>query len=232
MQEMLPDYVFDRLEADDRMAFERALPHYPDLSEEIKQVRSVFSKVEQMDIDGELRKRTMYMSEKVNSRLEKRLPQRRKPGITFKYLVPAFALGFIALTIFFPTTVNNFIKKMFSRNKVEITAEIQDIKIVNPNALSVLLDSAVTLDDVGEVVDNSMFSTTGRNKSLSLPDDELAEHLNYLLAEKLANDKGNGALGLEDIYLPSYQLLDGIDYLDEDELHFILDELDKSRINS
>lgn len=100
LQEMLPDYVFGRLSVDEIQLFEYYLPNYPDLQEEIKQVRAVFGKVEEMDFDKKITQKTRNLSIKVMNRMDAKTAKQRRVSFTARYLVPTFGLAILLIIIF------------------------------------------------------------------------------------------------------------------------------------
>ncbi len=102
MEEMLPDYVFGRLLPDEKEKFELSLSNYPDLSREVQEVRKVFSKLERLDFDNYLERKTRNIPIKVSEKLQqKRNPLNifARPG--FVSLVAGIGVILIAISIFF-----------------------------------------------------------------------------------------------------------------------------------
>lgn len=95
MQELLPDYAFGRISDEDKIKFETTLPLYPDLEQEIKDVRAVFSRVEKMDFNAKVSSHTRNLSVKVNDRLAKKT-KRKSP---VRRLVPVFGMLVAAIVI-------------------------------------------------------------------------------------------------------------------------------------
>ncbi|MFP4529351.1 MAG: hypothetical protein ACLFQX_12450 [Candidatus Kapaibacterium sp.] len=103
MEEMLPDYVFGRLGDDEYEAFERSIGHYPDLENEIRDVRSVFSRAESMDIDGMFKSKSRNMSVKVRQRREQQRAARPAGNVFFRFVLPTAGLvAIVALMLFNP----------------------------------------------------------------------------------------------------------------------------------
>jgi hypothetical protein len=95
MQELLPDYAFGRISEEDKIKFETTLPLYPDLEQEIKDVRAVFSRVEKMDFNAKVSSHTRNLSVKVNDRLAKK--SKRKSPV--RRLAPVFGMLVAAIVI-------------------------------------------------------------------------------------------------------------------------------------
>lgn len=106
MEENLPDYIFNRLSPDNIIKFEQSLPDYPDLIEEIKQVRVVFEKLEKIDFDKVAFDKLSDLPTRVNARLNKNINQQKIYSRKGKYLVPALAAA-VLLALALP----NFLTK-------------------------------------------------------------------------------------------------------------------------
>ena len=105
MQELLPDYIFNRLSEDVKQKFEASLPNYPELNEEINDARRVFGKIEQIDFDSIIERKTRNLSVRVNHRLA-RQPQRSKNvSWAMRFVVPT--LGFVFLIFVFFNNQSN-----------------------------------------------------------------------------------------------------------------------------
>lgn len=101
IQELLPDYVFNRISDEEKIKFEQELPKYSDLQDEIKEVKSVFAKLDKMDLDNTLSHYTRNTSVKVNNRLAAKKQKVPFFNNAVKYLIPTAALFFIAYFVFF-----------------------------------------------------------------------------------------------------------------------------------
>jgi hypothetical protein len=129
MEENLPDYIFGRLNSESKEIFERTLPNFPDLIEEIKQVRNVFNKLEQIDFDKISYLQTKDLPDKVAIRLRTNTHSQtyknynnrfeQKYIRSWKYLLPAMAiLVFIALIL--PNIyLNNKNKAIFLNSNIK-----------------------------------------------------------------------------------------------------------------
>ncbi len=104
MQEHLPDYVFGRLSPEECQRFESTLPDYPELQEEVSEVRKVFQKLESMNLDNYIERKTRNIPLKVSNRFQ----QRRQPlaflsSRSFRAAVAGVGMLIIVFSlIFFP----------------------------------------------------------------------------------------------------------------------------------
>ncbi|GEM_PF-2820624 len=97
MHDLLSDYAFERLSESEDKIFEYNLQFYPELNEEIEEVRAIFSSIDQMDMDKFLSERTKDLSVKVNSKREKR---RYKKQIGLKrFVLPIAIMMLIAFIV-------------------------------------------------------------------------------------------------------------------------------------
>lgn len=84
LQEMLPDYVFDRLDNSDKFLFEENVKNFPDLIEEINQVKAVFNRFDKMEFEDKINHRARNFSVKV---IEKKQNQKSYKFTGGQYLV-------------------------------------------------------------------------------------------------------------------------------------------------
>lgn len=98
MEERLPDYIFDELSIEEKEIFDNSLPDYPDIAEEITQVRKTFALLDKIDYDKVLFDKTKDIPSRVVRALNQPKPSRK--GQTLRFLVPALvvsALLFVAI---------------------------------------------------------------------------------------------------------------------------------------
>ena len=93
MEEMFADYAFGRLSPEAAADFERSLPQYPDLEQELVEVRAVFGRVARTAFTEQFDRETRNLSVNVLKRLENKGKVRR----TLTRLLPAAALAAAAV---------------------------------------------------------------------------------------------------------------------------------------
>lgn len=98
MQGLLADYAFGRLGEEERAAFERSLPQYPEIEQELRDVREVFSRVERTEFIHHYERRSRNLPVSILKRIEKKSKGRRSLG--FRTLP---ALGLIVAAIIMVT---------------------------------------------------------------------------------------------------------------------------------
>ncbi len=129
MEENLPDYIFDRLNFESKEIFERTLPNFPDLIEEIKQVKNVFNKLEQIDFDKISYLQTRDLPDKVSARLRTNKHSQtyntynnrfeQKYIRSWKYLLPAMAI-LVLIALMLPNIyLNNKNKAIFLNSNIK-----------------------------------------------------------------------------------------------------------------
>ncbi|MFN3270826.1 MAG: hypothetical protein ACK42G_09575, partial [Candidatus Kapaibacteriota bacterium] len=69
MEERMPDFIFGRLNPEEKETFERSLSNYPDLQREVQEVREVFHKLDDLDLDAFLDRKTRNIPVRVSARL-------------------------------------------------------------------------------------------------------------------------------------------------------------------
>jgi len=99
-EEMLPDYAFGRLQTEDAVLFEESIIAYPDLEQELIEIKSVFSKVEKMDFNSILEHRTRNISVRVQEKLNAPKSHSDKMSTVFRIVIPTVGLAAMALFFF------------------------------------------------------------------------------------------------------------------------------------
>jgi hypothetical protein len=229
MQEALPDYVFGRISEEDKKAFDNTLPQYPDISEEINQVRSVFSKVEKLDLNNDVSKRTRNMSVRVMNRMNKPPAYRNSYSFAMKYLIPS--LGALVIGIFiFKNNYDLTINKTPENAKTTISIDSSEKKLIMPSEMAVLFDDS--LDEEEIAVFNEDISQGLQINDLT--DEDIAEYVNNETIDDLSDDGLNIGPDEVNIHKSSnfYELLDNLEKLDEEDFQKILKDLTNANIFS
>jgi len=230
--EMLPDYVFNRLKEDEVMIFENSTTGYPDIQQEIADVRAVFDRVEKIDFDRIIDHRTKNLSYKVNQRLNKKKSMFGFSG-TIRYLVPTLAVFILVFLYFQPGKFKNL--NNFSEIAVaDINTE--NPLLVNNKDISYLLDSGM---DIMEVFDatNSLNSGSTGSHFIDIPnsivDDNNLGDLNDILMDEVFKH-GNEKTSMIKIQNNDYDndIYDNLNELNEDDIQELLKEIENAKIIS
>jgi hypothetical protein len=235
MQGMLPDYVFGRLSEEEQKLFETNLGNFPDLQDEIKNLRGVFQRLDTMDLDAEIEWRTRNMSVKVHDRLTY---NRRNPGLygkLMRYLAPALGVAFIALYLYNPNFLdkNKLIQQQQQQQKQIAVASPLPDQIINDKDLASLDASMLSMKDMNDLTDLSSSQQTNiagiavDGESQSIQD----EADDYIAKQLLGNSKQSSKLVLsqDDNY---DDLIEQIEQLDDNDIQYILKELKNAKISS
>lgn len=99
MQELLADYAFGRLGEEERAAFERSLPKYPQIEEELREVREVFSRVDRTEFVRHYDRKSRNLSVNVLKYVEKKSNTRRSLGFRMLPALGLIVVGIIAVTL-------------------------------------------------------------------------------------------------------------------------------------
>lgn len=213
MQELLPDYCFNRINEEDKRFFESNIESFPDLQKEIEDVKAVFAKIDELDFDGIISRKTRNLSVKVNKRLKKDKPA---VGRSFmKYLVPTFGIAILMFAAFYVFKPGD---RLEPANKA-----LPEFMVLNPNDESKLFDSTMTGE---ELIDLSQYL----NNSLTSDDILLASRdtANIEIADNLIMDNIKDADDVFMVGIPSEHysnILDEIDNVDESDLQGILKDI-------
>ncbi|MFN3780945.1 MAG: hypothetical protein ACK4SO_02075 [Candidatus Kapaibacteriota bacterium] len=160
LEELLPDYVFGRLNSNEKELFEKSIQNFPELIKEVENVRNVFSRLQDMDLDRFLDMKTKNIPVQVSQRLYRKtnpLNFLAKPA--FVSVVAGLGVVLLIVSILF-TRINkdkNVIDETITRNNVAenvpyIFPELDDIA-------NLALFENETLSDIPELyLDNFSFS--------------------------------------------------------------------------
>ncbi len=227
MQELLPDYTFERISEEDRVRFESTLPNYPDIQKEIEDVRAVFRRVEKMKIDEKINQHTRNLTVKVHSKMNKESLVSPYYKIV-KYLVPIGGLAIIALMVFGDYV---FVPNQSANNVSNIAIEKPFLKL-KPGTIDLVLDSGLSDEEFVEIT-NSIKMPNNDNSLSNLAevyiDNELSidNIINDIINDWLDNDV-NYRNNM--VYNGYASVTDYLDELPEDEFQLLLKELENEEI--
>lgn len=226
MQEHLPDYVFGRLSPEECQRFETTLPDYPDLQKEVLEVRKVFQKLDSMNLDNYIERKTKNIPAKVSARLQ----QRRQPipffaSRSFQTAVAGAGLLIIIFSlIFFPKKQNTFDTiPQTSRNQISEQKDLEPLfKIEGMEELVSSLPKEV------DFVNQLSGTSPAAFESLSHTP-EVAVTLDSLMKETLISSiNANTQISID---IMSYsQLLDNLNNLDESDFIELIKEIENVNI--
>jgi hypothetical protein len=228
MQELLPDYVFGRLSVSDKNYFELSLPDYPEIREEINEVKAVFSRFERMDIDKIFESRTRNMSVKVNNRLEN-AKNRPVSNRLFKYIAPAFGMVFLLAVMLFPEKFS-FMSNSGSVSSDSINKEYQVFSGIDD--LKAQLGDSIKLYDISVDYADAMVHSCGIN----IPEEsseELETEISNICEEEIVNSiKNDKETRVFTNPISELDLMDQLNEIDESDFQIILKELKNAKISS
>ncbi len=223
MQELLPDYVFDRINEDDKLVFEQSLPSYPEIQNEIIEVRTVFKKMEMMDIEKPMRDKSRNLSVKVNQKLAQNKKYVYKSNLSIKILMPLMAM-LVAGTMFL------YYGK--SDNQISNAVQQPDIKILSNNdiiAISNDIDESQLIDETAKILHKSY---PADYSDLSDYDDEINELENTAIINIAIKDKISLKKYLSKYNFSDPSLIKDLNDLDEEDFQLLYKALKNEDINS
>jgi len=198
LQELLPDYVFGRLQNSDKEFFELNYINYPDLVKEVEEIKAVFNRFDKMDFDNLLANKTRNISVKI---IEKREKNKKYNQIgSFSYLI-RYALP-VAIIITF------LIYLVEKNNKQDIIGSNNNF---NDNSISSQFEND-TLDFVLQGVEY-----------LDLDQDNLILTEENLISEYIENEM----IEIENINYENMLFLSDINNLSDDEVIYLIEEMQK-----
>ena len=100
---LLPDYVFDRISAEERAKFEREVVQFPELQTEVNDVKNLFLHLEQFDYKAMVKDKTQYLPDKVVSSLKKqnRFYEPKKPNIRRLMMIAVLCVVMVGVVFFY-----------------------------------------------------------------------------------------------------------------------------------
>lgn len=215
MQELLPDYVFGKLDNEEKALFEHNLQFYPEIKQEADDAKRVFQRFEQMDVDAFLNSKTKNTSVAVHRKLEKRPKGLGKFAMAKYYLPIAAAIALIYIV--YNSNDNN------SLSKQEIVAH-QTKGFVSVNDVNIIIDSTSSQIEVTETTEVIINNNKGVFSDI-IPDTETANNLSdKLLSQELAKIDAEELLISDN---SNINLLSGLEELDETQFQTFLKELKK-----
>lgn len=223
MQEMLPDYVFERLGINETKSFEENLHRYPDLKREVANVERVFGKVDRMDIEKRISQRTRNLSIKVKNEMKQKRANKGRVLFGIRYVMPI--IGIIVVSMIFyiyflsldygKQQDQEYTKSTFTMVKPqEVLAVISDITVGEDDYLNAASEMSIDQKDIDVdelIIDKDSFMESIDNylAEMLFEDIDAEEYLNILNDYNLTHD----------IYIP-------VDEINEDDFQSILEDIE------
>lgn len=207
LQEMLPDYVFDRLDSSDRNFFESNVNNFPDLIEEINQVKAIFNRFDKMEFEDKINQRARNFSVRVNEKIEKHASYKFSGSqYLVRYLVPAAILITVGLYYFGSP---RFQKK-------DVTREIE-------KKVASISDSIGTFneEEVQNISEQYSSEALQANNLENLYEDEISDALNEMIDISELNEIET----FDTDIFSTDKILNKVENLDENKFQEIYEEL-------
>ena len=216
MQELLPDYVFGKLDNEEKSLFEHNLQYYPEIKQEADDAKRVFQRFEQMDVDAFLNSKTKNTSVRVHRKLENR-PKGFAKFPMAKYYLPIAA----AIALIYVVYNNRDETKSISKQEI---AMHKTKEFVSVNDVNIIIDSTSSQIEITETTEAVINNNKGVFSDI-IPDTETANNLSdQLLSQELAKIDGDELIITDN---SNINLLSGLEELDETQFQTFLKELKK-----
>lgn len=228
VQQQLPDYAFNRLSAVDKAIFEESITLYPDLEQELEEVRKVFERVEQTDFEEKFARKTRNLSVDVLNKMQKKKSSTGLQSLS-KYLVPS--LGFILIIILVLNSEYLF-KSKTKTEQISTSNESQKIINLKSSELSVILDTLIS-DDEYIMATNDLINNIAFDPSKSSSIDNYSsngffdEIYDVEVLDKILHIVGNEMIKSE---MDFYNILFEINNLDFEDIQSIIKEIENVKI--
>ncbi|MCX8010106.1 MAG: hypothetical protein N3A61_03045 [Ignavibacteria bacterium] len=199
--ELIPDYVFRRLDENEREFFEKHYKEFKDIQKEVEEVQLFFEKLEQMDFDKVFQSHTVNTSVKVLNKMEKKA----KPQSSLRF-VPKLALPLIALIVIFIAVQLDLNHK----GKYIRIDQTQISKLSEPMVIDSSIIDEVSSPELVQIID---YGTTHEEEI----DEKEIEEIDNSLVEFANNEVGVN-------YLDEFNVYSYFQYIDEDIFQEIIEE--------
>ncbi len=199
--ELIPDYVFRRLNEDERAFFEKHYKEFEEIKKEVEEVQLFFEKLEQMDFDKVFQSHTVNTSVKVLNKMERKAQSQSSLRIVPKLALPLIALIVIFIAIQLDL---NYKGKYIKIDQTQIS------KLSEP----IIIDSSI-IEEVSspELVQIVEYGTTQQEEI----DEKEIEEMDNSLVEFANNEVGVN-------YLDEFNVYNYFQYIDEDIFQEILED--------
>lgn len=199
--ELIPDYVFRRLNEDERAFFEKHYKEFEEIQKEVEEVQLFFEKLEQMDFDKVFQSHTVNTSVKVLNKMERKAQSQSSLRIVPKLALPLIALIVIFIAIQLDL---NYKGKYIKIDQTQIS------KLSEP----IIIDSSI-IEEVSspELVQIVEYGTTQQEEI----DEKEIEEMDNSLVEFANNEVGVN-------YLDEFNVYNYFQYIDEDIFQEILED--------
>ncbi len=222
MEEMLTDYALGGLPEADIPLFEQSLSLYPDIQEDIRRIREAFAQFDKEDFIERQTRPARTLSVHVQQQLAGR--QSLLGSRSLRHAIPAFGIALLALFMFAPGG-------FFNRPDVLVP-----VAAVAPAAESSLISSAVTLQNVAQMVEDSrvldpLAVAFNMPDQTPMSDVDFSNNLDIAIGDELAisDEMAQGLADNELFPMSDYSLGGGLyDGMQESEIQQLLEELDNA----
>ncbi|MEJ5244946.1 MAG: hypothetical protein WHV28_04480 [Bacteroidota bacterium] len=199
--ELIPDYVFRRLNDDEREFFEKHYQEFEEIKKEVEEVQLFFEKLEQMDFDKVFQSHTVNTSVKVLNKMERKAQS--QSSLRF---VPKLALPLIALIVIFiaiQLDLNN-------KGKYIKIDQTQISKLSEPMIIDSSIIEEVSSPELVQIVEY------GATQQEEIDEKEIEEMDNSLV------EFANNEVGVN--YLDEFNVYNYFQYIDEDIFQEIIED--------
>ncbi|MBM2815812.1 MAG: hypothetical protein HW421_2574 [Ignavibacteria bacterium] len=221
VQEMLCDYVFEKLEENEKVLFEASISLYPELQQEVENTRSVFGKIKSIHFDNIIDTHTRNLSVKIQNRLMKKRTTAFSPWNIIRITVPVFGLLIAAYLLV------NKIATQEIQLKSNLSA-VEELTKVKPVEVAKIMDNNISAEHAIQAVNTIRISIPNVRdiNDLVKNDKEMVKAVDDEYADFILGCTDNPMDILPAFVSPNQILKDEIGNIDENDIKLILEELE------
>lgn len=221
LENNLPDYLFNKLSELDRAEFEKELPNYPDLIDEVELGRKVFNRIEKIDFDSILDQKTKNMSYNIQNRVSDKYSSKLFFNFSWRLVMPVVGLIAIAAVMYYTGDKNIEENKTASSFELKIKAEEMNKLTAGDNSTAELLELYASADNIQAENSGSSDYIAFDSVKEEVADELIAESIIESVTEKPGNL-------INDSYISQDDLIETLLNIDDTEFNKLLEEIENA----
>ena len=157
MEQRLPAYIFGELCDAEKEIFESSIADFPDILNEITEVRRTFELLNQIDFDKVLFDKTKDLPARVVRKVARSNKKTTKFIVPLRFLVPAIVTAAILFFAIKTGLVKDYWLQTEQKNVPKLTKEDKINKVINQSMTSKEIQELLTQSEELQLVNNETF---------------------------------------------------------------------------